>query len=45
MEALIIRIGCWGPVYHIYNKVPPPKIVEVIIKAPKINPEPGTRTG
>ena len=32
--ALIIRIGFWGPIiYYSYNKEPP-KIVEVIFKAP-----------
>ena len=25
IEALINRIGFWGPVYHSYNKDPPPQ--------------------
>ena len=33
--VLIIRIGRWGPVYYNYNKFKePPKILEIIIKAP-----------
>ena len=31
IEALTIRIGCWGPLYYINNKEPS-KIVKVIIK-------------
>ena len=35
--ALIIRIGFWGPRYYNCYKEPP-KIVLVIIKAPKVGP-------
>ena len=29
--ALMIRIGCWGPLYHNYNKYGAPKIVLLVI--------------
>ena len=37
--ASIIRIGFWGPLYYNCNKEPSKLIVQVIIKAPILNPQ------